>query len=89
MKKLLLIFVLGITCFVYADIKKDEALNILKQKKVFYAEKRGYIGSKNDGKFTDEDMQEEMVIIAAPATEAAAIETRLELFFDLDFEEKA
>lgn len=39
--------------------------------------------------FTDEDMQEEMVIIAAPATEAAAIETRLELFFDLDFEEKA
>lgn len=39
--------------------------------------------------FTDEDMQEELVVIAAPPTEAAAIETRLELFFDLDFEEKA
>lgn len=31
--------------------------------------------------FTDEASQEEMVIIAAPATEAAAIITRLELFF--------
>lgn len=39
--------------------------------------------------FTDEAAQEEMVVIAASPTEAAAIETRLELFFDLDFTEKA
>src|SRR5208337_3251091 len=57
MKKSIFLFLIIITTNVFAEMDKAGALKLLKQKNIFYNDKKQLLSSDHKGKLTDADMK--------------------------------